>query len=213
MLAKQRDQLEIDALGQAFDVDPMHQELPAVLANPLQRLRIHPQIREGLPAVAHHPVVPVAPPARQIGHQPTAADVLRKRLEPLELEGGAFEQPRRHDHVRCAGIEPVPGGGIGDPSTDLHPAGPRCQRGVSGGLVARSEHDHVATAQVVGTVLGRVGSSVALTDEVDLLGFPLCWVVAQRAADDLHHPAPAEIDARPEHGPTVPTSAKTRRIL
>ena len=99
VLGEQRDEIEVDALRETFHIHSVDQELGAMLGQYLQRGGVHAQIGEGLPAVAHHPVRPLAPAAGEVEHHTFVAYIRGERAETPDVERSVPEQPRRHDHV------------------------------------------------------------------------------------------------------------------
>ena len=201
MLAEQTDELQVDALRGAFDVDAVDQELGARPGQCRQRGGVEAQRAESLPALGHDPVRAVAPATGEIDDQSISADDAYEVLQPNLAELSVDEQPGRDDDVRRPDVEPRRGVGHGDAAADLQAAGPRDQGFGGGEVVARAEHDDVPAGEAVVAVAGREPTTGAVADEVRAR----FDAVDQGCADDLHHISAAQIDAGSKHAPTVAT--------
>jgi hypothetical protein len=84
-----------------------------------------------------------------------------------------------------------------DSAADLQAAGKGLQRRPRGGLIPRTEHDHMAAGEAVTPVeLGEPGARPFR----DKIRANLRGIVTQRAADDLLDLAFVQVDARTKHG-------------
>ena len=77
---QQFNQIGLNALHLAFDVNAMDQELVTVVGKQLERFRTNRRIGEALPAVGDDPKIISSPSTAQIEHQPLFS--LRRRQAP-----------------------------------------------------------------------------------------------------------------------------------
>ena len=201
--ASQLHQALVDPLSEPFDIDAVNEEFVAPLGQAAQRVGVHAQLGEGLPAIGHDEVLVAAPPATQSRARAAAWPTRLAKLLRADrfIEFAVAKQPRGNDHVRRPGVDP-PGGVVGrDAAADLQSARPGGECLAGGIVIALAQLDHVAAAQVVATVQLRIPSGRFFRDEVGAQGARPG--VVDGAPDDLFHPAFMQVNARSEHAASV----------
>ena len=162
----------------------------------LERRPVHLEVRERLPPVRHDEVVAVALAAAQVEDDALAARHGHELVEAAPRQRRPVEEPRRHDDVRRAPLEPLGRVRRRHAAADLQPARVGRERRARGLLVARAELDHVAARQPVAAVHLRVVLRAQVAHEV--LGRGASLVVPQCPTNNLLDLAVVQVDAGSE---------------
>ena len=103
--------------------------------------------------------------------------------------------------MRRPGVDPLSGIIRRDATADLKASRPGGEYLAGSIVIALAQLDHVAAAQVVATVQFCIPRGRFFRDEIGTQGVRLS--IVDGAPHDLFHPALMEVNARPEHVPSV----------
>src|SRR5687767_4000674 len=72
----------------------------------LRGFTIHLHLGKQLPAIRHHPIMPIPFAATQVQDKMSLAHPVDERSETIPVQPAFPEYPRSHDDLRCTRIEP-----------------------------------------------------------------------------------------------------------